>query len=147
MLDKELFDLIHALDSDSKSESKEAEQELIQSLEPIIRAWAEIYAEYGDYRISIDSKYDPSRGEITGVSYDKAKGRLVFRYVDTGGAEDYIYAATDIVSPEFLKRKRKEVKYLAKLDTNRKLSELREIINELEGFLSKIDSSDDEYVE
>lgn len=147
MKEDELFNLIRMLDSDSESESENAKIELIDALEPIIRAWAEIYSEYGDYNIAMNSQYNPSRGEITGVSYDKVKGRLVFKYTDiaNGDIEDYIYVSPDIVSPDYLKRKRKEIKYMATFDIKQEIAKLKERTAELEQFLNKIEVTNDVY--
>ena len=143
MSEEELFNLIDKLDSDSKTESSSAQFELIDALEPIIRAWSEIYSEYGDYSISIDSLYNPCRGKLVGVSYDKQKGRLIFKYTDVGDVEDYIYVSTDIISKDFLKRKRMEIKYMTIMETQVRIANLQENLAELEGFLDKIQNEDE----
>ena len=143
MSEEELFSLIDKLDSDSKVESDTAQLELLDAFEPIIRAWAEIYLEYGEYNISLDSLYSPYRGKLVGVSYDKRKGRLIFKYVDVGDVEDYIYVSTDIASKDFLKRKRMEIKYMAIMETQTRIANLQENLAELEGFLEKIQNEDE----
>ena len=128
---QELCSTIEKLDSDSKTESNDARKKVLDRCMPIIRAWADIYAEYGNYSISVNDKFGNVCNKVEGVSYDRKKDRLVFRCTGQGGEEDFIYAATDIVEPDFLVRKRKEIECIAIDDVREEIAYHQKRIEEL----------------
>lgn len=141
---KELCSVIEKLDAGSNPESDEARKKIMDKCMPIIRAWADIYAEYGDYSISVDGLFGSSCNKVDSVTYDRDRDRLVFKCSGKDGSKDLIYAATDIVEPDFLVRKRKEIEYIAADDVRNEIAYHKKKIEELTERL-ELFANNDEY--